>query len=261
MSRHRFFLQRELLGVENDIVTLPLTSADVRHATRSLRVRPGEQIDVVTPSGIVWRVEVVAGDDDSVVEARLLEAGIPAPGSGRAHVTLVFGVSKGSKNDEIIEGAVEVGVERILPALTERSIVRYSAEKRAERAERWSRVAAAAAKQSKRTTVPAVASPVELAALLGELAGYDRVLVAWEDAGADSPGLRAALGGLRDTGTGRVALIVGPEGGLSEREVRSLAGLGARVVSLGETILRAETAAVVASALVMYELGGLGNDG
>ncbi len=175
-------------------------------------------------------------------------------------VTLVFGVSKGSKNDDIVEDAVEVGVADMVPVLTARSIVKFDAEKRIERGERWRRVALAAAKQSKRGSVPHVSDPAPLTDTLVLLADYDAVLVAWEEAPVTGAGVRdalAAAGPLREGA--RVAIVAGPEGGLAPEEIAALERIGGVVVTLGTTILRSDTAAVVFSALVVHELGGLGN--
>jgi 16S rRNA (uracil1498-N3)-methyltransferase len=121
-------------------------------------------------------------------------------------------------------------------------------------------VALAAAKQSKRSGVPSVGDPAGLSDTLVLLGGYALVLVAWEETPADGCGVRQAIleaGPLPDGA--RVAIVVGPEGGLTADEVVAFQRMGARMVTIGRTILRAETAAVVATALVVHELGGLGN--
>ena len=254
MSRHRFFLTEQFGAfAPGSVVHAPLSADDVRHATRSLRVRAGEGLDLVEPSGTSWRVRVSAVSEDGL-DVELLEALQTSP---EPDVTLVFGVLKGSKNDDVIEGAVEVGVRAIVPVLFERSVVRLDAEKRAERGGRWRRVAVAAAKQAKRSQVPHVADPVGFSETVAMLAEYDAVLVAWEE--ADGEGVSACLEELSLAPDSHVAIVVGPEGGLSASEVAALTGAGARTCTLGPTILRAETAGVIATALVVYGLGGLGN--
>jgi len=260
VSRHRFFLTDELPGEPGaESVQLPLSPGDLHHAAVVLRVRRGEEVDVVSPGGRVWRAAVVAASPHAVT-ARVVELLVDPGAADGPDVTLVFGVSKGSKNDDIVQGAVEVGVSAILPVLAARSIVKLDAEKRIERGGRWRRVALAAAKQSKRSAVPAVGDPAELAETLPLLVGYALVLVAWEEASGDGCGVREAI---REAGAlprgARVAIVVGPEGGLTDDEVAALERIGARIVTIGRTILRAETAAVIATALVVHELGGLGN--
>jgi 16S rRNA (uracil1498-N3)-methyltransferase len=201
----------------------------------------------------------VTGVSADAVTAVVLERSSTA-GAARPRVLLAFGVSKGGKNDDIVEGGTEVGVTAFLPVLTQRSIVKLDADKRLDRAQRWQRVALAASKQSKRSSIPEVRDPADFAQALTSLAACELILVAWEDASAASQGIRAAIaaaGPLAPDAT--VALVVGPEGGFTAEEVRALAAIGAVEVTLGDTILRAETAAVVAAALVVHELGGLGD--
>jgi 16S rRNA (uracil1498-N3)-methyltransferase len=264
VSRHRFFLPRPLpVADDGETIILPLSPADLHHAVGVLRVRSGEELDVVEPGGGVWRVRVAAALRDTVT-ATVVER-VEPDGLGGAEVTLAFGISKGAKNDDIVEGAVEVGAARLLPVVTARSVVKLDAEKRAERGARWRRVASAAAKQSKRAYVPEVDDPVSLADALPLLAAHDVVIVAWEECDSSACGVRMAIAealaaaALPEGMAPRVAVVVGPEGGLSATEVRALEAIGARRATLGSTILRAETAAVVATALVVHELGGLGN--
>lgn len=260
MSRHRFFLTSELPDADpGDAVVVPLSLHDLHHAVAVLRVRTGEELDVVAPSGRVWRVGVVAATPDGLTARAAVELLDPTTAAA-PKVTLVFGVSKGSKNDDIVEDAVEVGVADMVPVLTARSIVKFDAEKRVERGERWRRVALAAAKQSKRGSVPHVSDPAPLSDTLVLLADYDAVLVAWEEAPVTGAGVRDALAAAGPLGEGaRVAIVAGPEGGLAPEEVAALERIGGVVVTLGTTILRSDTAAVVFSALVVHELGGLGN--
>lgn len=254
MSRHRFFLARPFSAPRvGAVVVAPLSAEDARHAIRALRLHVDEEIDLVEPDGTAWRARVsaVTGDELTV---ELLEKLVTRH---EPDVSLIFGVLKGSKNDDVIEGAVEVGVTALQPVLFERSIVRLDAAKRVERGMRWRRVAQAAAKQSKRARVPALADPVELAGLLRLLPSYDAVLVAWEE--ADGAGIASRLTRLALGADARVAIVVGPEGGLSADEVSALVAAGAHTCTLGSTILRAQTAGVVATALVVHELGGLGH--
>jgi 16S rRNA (uracil1498-N3)-methyltransferase len=173
-------------------------------------------------------------------------------------ITLVQGVARGAKVDLVVEKATELNIEAIMPVMTERSVVRLDADKAHARGERWRRVALAAAKQSQRTTVPKVTDPMALSGALPVLATFDVVLVVWEGAGASGPGIGRALDEAGATPASRIALVVGPEGGLSAEEVRALVASGGRAVTLGDTVLRSETAGIVAASLCVYELGGLG---
>jgi 16S rRNA (uracil1498-N3)-methyltransferase len=235
-------------------VDLPLSPADLHHVLVVLRAGAGTELTVVEPDGSAWRARVVEVLPDRLTAERLKKV----PGAPPCRVTLVQGVAKGTKVDLVVEKATELNIEAVVPVLTERSVVRFDDEKRRTRGERWRRVASAAAKQSQRTSVPAVSDPVPFSDVLPRLAGADAVLVVWEGAAATGPGIGQALDEAGVDARSKVALVVGPEGGLTAGEVYALEAAGARAVTLGETVLRSETAGIVATALCVYELGGLG---
>jgi 16S rRNA (uracil1498-N3)-methyltransferase len=234
--------------------TLSLSAADLHHAVSVLRLSAGAEIAVVEPDGSAWRVRLTGSGADGLVAEK-----VERLGESLAHrITLVQGVAKGAKVDLVVEKATELNIEAVMPVLTERSVVRLDAERAHGRGERWRRVARAAAKQSQRTTVPAVADPVPITEAYHTLATFDIVLLVWEGASASGPGIGQALDEAAATQASRIALVVGPEGGLSTEEVSALEASGARAVTLGDTVLRSETAGIVAAALCVYELGGLG---
>lgn len=258
MSLHRFFLTEAICapaakagGPVAQSCALPLSAEDVHHAVSVLRVRAGEELEAVEPDGGVWRVRVESATRDAIVATPLSHEAPGAP--GRPPVTLVQGVAKGEKMDAIVRQAVEVGVDEIVPILTERSVVKLDERKRAERGERWRRIAKSGAEQAHRTRVPNVSDPVDWREAGERLAGCDAVVVLWEDERAMS--LAEALAPWRGRADARVAVVVGPEGGLSSSEVEAMRASGAVAATLGPTILRTETAAVVAVALAIHELG------
>jgi len=245
MSRARFFLTDEPAFAQEARVALPLSAADARHAARVLRIAAGEEIDVVAPSGTGWRVRVTEVDGDGVVGwpvERLPQVSYP-------RITLFQGVAKGDKMDTIVRQAVEVGAAQVVPVMTARTVVRLDQSKRAERGTRWRRVAEAAAKQARREAVPHISDPVGMSEALGLLGDNDVALVLWED--HEGRLLSSALRTLVKSPTARIALFVGPEGGLAADEVALLESAGAVTVTLGPSILRTETAAVVALGLAV----------
>ncbi len=251
MSLHRFFLTAAL-DPEATEVELPLTDNDRHHIAHALRMEPDDEIVVVEPDRKAWRLQLTLVGPHHV-------RGIPRERLSRhsePHVTLVQGVMKGERMDLVVEKAVEIGVEAVMPVMMERTVVRWDAAKRAKRAERWRRVAYAAAKQSQRAFVPRIEEPLSFAQLLDSMDSFDAVVVLWEESqGACLAEVFDSLG--RDPDT-RLAVVVGPEGGLTEEEVRALENAGAKTASLGENILRSETAGIVGTALCVYELGGFG---
>lgn len=252
MALHRFFAEEvaETDGRSAPAGAVPLSPADIHHLRDVLRLTPGDEIIVV--SGGVASLVRLTDVGDEVFGERISE--VPAPRLPR--VTLVQGLAKGEKMDDIVRQVTEIGARRIIPFAAERSVVKLDAKKAAARVERWRRVAAGAAKQSQRVDVPTVCSLAEVAELPALLTG-STLLVCWEDA-TDAPGIGAALkSAIRDDDRD-VAVVVGPEGGLTADEVAQLVDAGAMTVSLGATVLRTETAGVVATALAVFSLGGLG---
>ncbi|MCI2241922.1 RsmE family RNA methyltransferase [Adlercreutzia faecimuris] len=261
MSLHRFFLDDQVIAAEADeVFPLRLSDADARHA-RVLRLGAGEHLAVVDAASDYFECEVVRMDGGypEVRVARRLDAPEEGPS-----VLLVQGLAKGDKMDEVVRHATELGVAGFLPLSCARSVVKLDERKAASRVERWRAVARSAAMQSGQPRVPEVCAPATVAEAAAALAGATAVLVCWEEAPSTARLADALRGALADArmpaADARVAVVVGPEGGLAPDEVEALLACNPRasLVSLGPSILRTETAGVVAPALVLYELGALG---
>jgi 16S rRNA (uracil1498-N3)-methyltransferase len=226
-----------------------LTGAEARHAAVVRRVRPGEELEVVDGDGVRVRgtAETLAPDEVAVRVAHRAVEPVPA-----VAVVLVQALAKGDRDELAVEAATELGVDAVQPWQAERSVSVWSGPKVERGVERWSAVAEAAAKQSRRARVPAVRPLLRgadlVAATRAATAAGGAVVVL--DGSAAEP-LRA----VRLPTTGEVLIVVGPEGGLTVREVAALAGAGAAVARLGPHVLRTSTAGPVAVALVSERLG------
>lgn len=266
MSLPRFFLESALPSYQvGGEFVLDLHGAE-KHHMRVLRLAPGEHIVAVDNTGAACELELT-NDDVMTPQMRFIAA---LPFSDMPRVTLVQGVSKGARMELTIRQATELGVAAIIPLLSQRCVVHLEGDRRALKGKRWRKIVQAAAKQAGCSRVPVLTDPVDLDESLAMIASCDVVLCAWEE--SDCGSIRAALADVVASGIDsaeteggamaslpHVALYVGPEGGFTADEVTRLKHRGVRVVSLGDTILRTETAGVVGSALVIYELGGLGN--
>ncbi|MDI6692861.1 MAG: RsmE family RNA methyltransferase [Anaerosomatales bacterium] len=252
MTLHRFFVSEHSEGGSGPI---RLSDADAHHVLDVLRLGPGDSIVCVDPAGVALEVRITRVDGGALEgEAVGNVEAAPVP-----RVWLVQGLAKGEKMDAVVRQATELGVERIVPLSSSRSVVRLDGAKAEAKRERWQRVAREAAKQSQRASVPEVAPVASIAALGAELGGAALVLVAWEDA-SNAPSISQAIRDADLAPEDAVAVVVGPEGGFSAEEVADLVAAGARTVWLGPTILRTETAGVVASALALSARGGLGGE-
>ena len=233
----RFFVPPEAL--QSDRVVLP--PEESRHATAVLRLRSGERIIVFDGRGQDYLVELTAVTP-RVVEGRVIET--HAGARPAVHLTLVQGVPKGAKMDTIIRMGTELGIARFVPVLTRRAVTRPAPA----RVDRWRRIAAAAAKQSGRSTLPEVTAPRPVAQVWPGLSGT-LALIPWE--GEKSRSLAMVLQAYRRPPA--VTICIGPEGGWAEEEIRAAVAQGVHPVTLGPLILRTETAGLVTAAMVFYE--------
>ncbi|KKM09944.1 16S rRNA methyltransferase [Clostridiales bacterium PH28_bin88] len=245
----RFFLEGDAFN--GDIITI--TGKDVRHMRLVLRLEPGDIITVVGPGGREYQAVIVRVDRERV-EARILSRGA-APDEPSLPVTLVQGLPKGDKLDFIIQKCTELGVSRVVPVSTHRSVVQLDKEKAGQRLLRWRRIAEEAAKQCGRGAIPEVAPLTRLSEALEAVPPGGLVLLPWE--GETTAGIKSVMRQL-PTIPPAVALLIGPEGGWEAEEVAMATRRGAVPVSLGPRILRTETAGLVALTMVLYELGDLG---
>lgn len=261
MSLPHFYLDDQVIGAEEGAAfPLRLSSGDAKHA-RVLRLSPGEHLAVVDAAQDYFECEIVDFSDEIplVRIARHLDGSEDGP-----TVVLVQGLAKGDKMDTVIRHATELGVSAFVPLVCERSVVKLDERKAAARTERWRTIAKSAAMQSGQRAVPEVSEPVRIADACALLSEATAVLVCWEEAPTAARMADAIAAGcdalLTPRIDARVAVVVGPEGGFSPAEVDALLASSDRaaLVSLGPSILRTETAGIVASALALYELGGLG---
>ena len=249
---HRCWLQTDTAPAVGD--TVALSAEESAHMTRVLRMKPGDAVQLIAGEKLL-QAELMAADDQAA-RVRVLEE-LPTP-ECPVRITLVQGLPKLDRLETIIQKATELGVWDVLPVEMERSVARLDG-KEARKRERLERIALEAAKQSGRAHVPEVRTPCGLTDALQTLQkqGYDAILVAWEEEG--SLRLSEAIAQQRSQqGPMRsLALVIGPEGGMSAKEVERWQAIGARCVTLGRRILRTETAGLCALAVTMCALGEL----
>ena len=228
---------------------LTLRAEEAHHARRVLRLESGAPVVCFDGEGTVLRGRITAYAKDAA-EVEVDEALAPEP-EPAPRITLAQGLVKGERMDLIVQKATELGASAILPLRAERSDVRLDDERGSRRAERWRRIAVEAAKQCERARLPRLLEPATVDAALSTCGGADGPAVAFvERDGLPARGALEALGS-----PGRVTVFVGPEGGWSPGERDLLAERAALCLSLGPTILRAETAAIAALVTVRYALG------
>ena len=233
-----------------------LSGKDVNHIRNVLRLNPGDTISVSDGVKRFFTASIEEMSKESI-QLSILNKICPAETRKRPLIRLVQGIAKGAKMDWIIQKATELGVDEIQPVLTNYTIVRLQGDgDRKKKCVRWQEVAEAAAKQSRRLTVPTVGAPCQLHDFLQQDAHKSQNhlrLVADERRAAGS--LKEQLKTSLLVKSDEINLYIGPEGGFSEKEFDALASQAASFLSLGPQILRTDTAGLVLLALVLYEAG------
>jgi len=238
----RFFVE----NIEGDLLTI--VGDDARHIGRSLRMRPGEELTLCDTCGTdcLCVVETVC---ESAVTVRVTERR-PSDTEPSVEVTLYQGYPKGDKLETVIEKAVELGVTRIVPVLTERSVARPDDKSASRKLERWQRRALEAAKQCGRGRIPQVEPMIGFSELPARMSAHGTALFCYELGG------KSFAEALCET-DGDVGIFIGPEGGIAHGEAQALLDAGSCAVTLGKRILRTETAPLAALTAVMLLTGNM----
>lgn len=228
-----------------------ITGDDVRHISKVLRMQPGDKCIVVAPDGGA-ALAAVKSFTSSEVNLSLI-AVIDDNKEPPIKIILVQGLPKSDKMDYIVQKAVELGVSEVIPMAAAHSVVQYTDSKKTARVERWQKIAAEAAKQCRRSFIPRISNIQSLNEILASLDCRAEIIMLYE--GQTKVRLRDIL---TTSKAESIAIIVGPEGGLSDDEVKLASQRGAAIATMGPRILRTETASLAAVAAVMYACGDLG---
>ena len=242
---HRFFISQPFAE------EMQIVGTDAHHISNVLRMRVGQYIQIVSSDRVTALMEIKALTTDAAF-VRLVRR-IEQVNEPSVKIILAQGLAKGEKMDFIIQKAVEVGVNTIVPVAMEYSVVKLDKNKAEKKVERWQKIAEEAAKQSKRDIVPEVTSVMDLDEVLHSFAGSTK-LMAYE--GETNLGLKKALLAIQNIE--EVLLIIGPEGGIAGKELKAAELAGVQTFSLGNRILRTETAGLVSATAILYETGDLG---
>lgn len=247
---YQFFVDPNQINIDDKSVII--CGPDVNHIKNVLRMRVGEEIAVSNgQDGREYRCAIAEFGGDSVrCELRFIkEDGVELP----VKVYLFQGLPKGDKMELIIQKAVELGVYQIIPVAAKRCVVRLDDRKARLKTARWQGIAEAAAKQSRRGTIPRVGEVTSFSAAVEMAARMDVKLLPYElESGMSRT--RELLESIRPGQS--VAVFIGPEGGFEEREVTFAAERGIEPVTLGKRILRTETAGMVVLSWLGYLLEG-----
>ena len=225
-----------------------MTGRDAEHV-RVLRLRPGEDMVICDGQGTDYKCRFVRADKEQV-EAEVIEV-VKCPAEPSVKATILCGLPKGDKTDYIIQKCVETGADEIVFFHSNRCIAKIDTPQK--KLDRWQRIAEEAAKQSGRGIIPQIKWAGEYADALDIAVKKDLALFMYETGERDA--LNTVLESNKDIKT--IAIITGPEGGFAPFEADLARITGLKVCSMGERILRCETAPVVALTAAMYATGNL----
>jgi len=250
---HKFFTEpHNISEIEGKIL-----GDDVKHIYKVLRLSEGEEVVLNNCEGIEYLGEIETITKSEVIVKIIKRLDINNESKVKVH--LFQGLPKGQKMDLIVQKGTELGVSEFIPVTTARVDVKLKGE--FKKLDRLNRIALEACKQSKRSVIPQVKEVIDFNEAINELKKMDLIIVPYEN--AEDFGIKTLVRKLeRDNvdldNINNVGILIGPEGGFEESEIDTLKEQGAYIVTLGNRILRTETAGFTATALIQYELGDLG---
>lgn len=241
----KFFVKEN--QINND--KIHILGEDVNHIANVLRMKKEDEVQICNQeTGENYITKIISFSKDKI-ECEIVKKIIETVESN-VDITLFQGIPKFDKMELIIQKNTEVGVKKIVPVLMERTVVKLDEKIANKKIERWQKIAEVAAKQSMRDIIPEIENIIKLQDITKQ--DYDEVLVAYEN--EEKNMLKQELKKLQGKDRYKIAIVIGPEGGISEKEIEILKNMGASFVSLGKRILRTETAGIVMSGNIMYEL-------
>ena len=244
----KFFVKSEQI---KDDKIVQILGEDVKHIAKVLRCGLGDNLTVCnrdTGENYACQIQEI---HDMEIQCSILEK-IDSHSEPSVYIHLLQGLPKADKMEWIIEKGTELGVKEFTPFMLKRCIVKLEPKEEEKKQIRWRKIARAAAEQSKRNQIPIINKPQNIEKVFQTIQNYDIVLVAYE--GEKENTLKQELKKLDTKRNLKVAVIVGPEGGIEEIEIEKMKEMGAKIISLGKRILRTETASLVVASNIIYEL-------
>jgi len=247
----KFFVDKK--QITNNIIEI--INEDVNHIKNVLRLEIDTLIQI--SDGEKNYISKISKIEKDIVICEIVEE-IENKNEANVKIDIFQGLPKSDKMEYIIQKCTELGVNEYFPVSMKRSIVKLSGKDEQKKIERWQKIIEGAAKQSGRDIVPKVNNIKNINNVCEIIKNYDIFIVTYELEEKES--LKAILVNLNKKIESKIAVLIGPEGGIEEDEIELLKKNGAKVVSLGKRILRTETVALAVSSIIMYEYGELGGN-
>lgn len=246
----KFFVKSE--QINNKKITI--IGEDVNHIKNVLRLKIDDNIQVCNvDTSINYTCGISKINNESIECIIFNEA--KSNCESNIQVDIFQGLPKADKMELIIQKSVELGASEIIPVEMKRCVVKIDEKSKQKKIERWQKISEVAAKQSGRDIVPKINNIVNIKSICNSINKYDIVLLAYENEKENT--LKNELIKLKGKNNLKIGIIIGPEGGIDEQEVNMLKQAGAKIITLGNRILRTETVALVVTGIIMYELENL----
>ena len=247
----KFFVKEEQIQ-ENQIIIL---GQDVNHIKKVLRAKIGDELQICnSQNGENFLCEIDNLEEEKII-CQIKEK-IQEQVESNIEVTIFQGLPKTDKMEYIIQKSVELGVYDITPVEMKRCVVKLNEKDKSKKIERWQKISEVAAKQCGRDIIPQINNITNIKNICNLIQEYDMVLVAYENEEKNT--LKEQLENIKKQNNSKskvkIGIIIGPEGGLEEKDVETLKENGAKVITLGRRILRTETVALNVLSIIMYEL-------
>ena len=250
----KFFVEPEQIKEDKIIIQ----GQDVNHIKKVLRAKIGDELQICNSQNgenFLCNIEKINNEDILCIIKHKIEEKVES----NVEVTIFQGLPKADKMEYIIQKSVELGVYDITPVEMKRCVVKLDDKDKNKKVQRWQKISEVAAKQCGRDLIPTINDIINIKKLCNLIGNYDIVLVAYENERENT--LREQLEIIKgkiclnkNDRKLKIGVIIGPEGGLEEDDVKSLKENGAEIITLGKRILRTETVALNILSIIMYEL-------
>lgn len=245
----KFFVQQEQIKDEE----ITIIGEDVNHIKNVLRKKLGEQLTICNKDNETDYLCEIINITEKDIQCHVLEK-LETNAESNIKVSIWQGIPKADKMELVIQKSVELGVYDITPIEMQRCVVKLTDKDKNKKLQRWQKIAEVAAKQSERNKIPNIKPVKSIKNICQQCQEYDIVIVAYENEKENK--LKQEIEKLKQINRKdlKIAILIGPEGGIDETEIKLLSENNAKIVTLGNRILRTETVALYMLSIIMYEL-------
>ena len=242
----KFFVKNN--QVCNEKITIQ--GEDVNHIINVLRLKKQDELNICNIDNSENYIAQIEQISKTQIMCQIIEK-MDSNAESNVEVSIYQGLPKSDKMELIIQKSVELGVKQIIPLEMKRCVVKLNDKDKLKKVERWNKIAEVAAKQSGRDLIPKICDIKNITQIINDFSKYDLVLLCYEN--EKNTFLKDVLKNIEHSFNIKIAVIIGPEGGIDISEVENMKQNGAKIISLGNRILRTETVALSILSIIMYE--------